>query len=121
MAVHHRQRAFDAAGEGEADLFQFAQEFLDHGAKGGAVHQTHLADLFGQRRLHVFGQGGQRQRRTFGQQQPHDHRRLFGTGQAAGHGRWAGMSAARADAADLGEHVRHASLLSLAGGWQAAG
>ncbi len=91
VAVHDRERTLDAAGKGEADLVQLVQEFLDHGPQRGAIDKPHLADLFGQSGLHVFGKRREGKLRSLGEQQAHDHgrldaavQRLGGAGQGGG-------------------------------------
>ena len=56
MPVHHRQRTFDPARKGKADLIQFFCKFFDNLRQGAPVHQPHLAHLLCQSGLHMVGQ-----------------------------------------------------------------
>ena len=80
MALKQVQRAFDAAGEGKADRIEPPHEFLHHRAQRRAIDAAHGAHLFGQRRLKIVGERGQRQVAALGQQEPHDDGGLLPSG-----------------------------------------
>lgn len=113
MAVHHPERAFDAAGKGQANRLKFGQKFGHHLIQGGAVDQPHLAHLFGQRRLHMFGKRHQRQAGPIGQKVAHDDRGLL-PGSQTGARRLQGNDAAvRHDSGKGGKVLGHGILPTL--------
>lgn len=71
FAIHILQCRHQAAGKGQAELFQIAGKFLDHLGQCGAVYGAHRAHLPGQAVLVVGGQMGQLQRRAFADQKSH--------------------------------------------------